>query len=256
MTAATVGAGIPEARGRIPALRRALLAAAGPVTGPIGSVVGVRTTAPVVVLTFDDGPEPGGTDRVLDALADTGSTATFFVLAGRAARNPGLLREVRAAGHEIGLHGLDHRRLTTLPIAAVRRALAEGRDRLADLLGTAPRWFRPPHGAQSPAVWRAIRAAGMTPVLWGPCAWDWLPYTPADLAGQALLGLRRGSVLLAHDGYAGPADGGDDGPPPELDRGELVRRIVAGAADRGLYCRDLSTALATGRPRKAPWFRW
>lgn len=254
-TANSTEPGIAEAGGRFAALRRTALRAAGPLTAPIGSVIGVRTAAPLAVLTFDDGPEPGGTDRVLAALAETGSTATFFVLVDRARRHPRLLADVLAAGHEIGLHGIDHRRLTEVPIAEVRRDLRAGRDRLADLLGREVRWFRPPYGAQSPAVWRAIRQHGMTPVLWGPCAWDWLPRPVVELAAQAMRGFDRGTVLLAHDGFAGAAEGAADGPAPAIDRGELVRRIVAGAGERGLLCRSLCTALADGHAQKVPWFR-
>ena len=75
-----------------------------------GSLTNIRTAAPQVVLTFDDGPQPGGTEQVLGPLAETGSTATFFVLVSRARRFPSLLAEVVAAGHEIGLsntHGYD-----------------------------------------------------------------------------------------------------------------------------------------------------
>lgn len=248
-------AGISEAGGRIAGLRRAALHAAGPVASPIGSVVAVRTPHPVGVLTFDDGPEPGSTEAVLRALGDTGATATFFVLVDRAQRDPALLAEILDAGHEIGLHGIDHRRLTARPIEEVRRDLRDGRRRLADLLGAPVRWFRPPYGAQSFPVWQAIRHQGMTPVLWGPCAWDWLPRPTADLAAQALRGFRRGSILLAHDGFAGVRDGAEDGPAPRIDRGDLVRRIVDGAGERGLLCRSLSTVLAEGRARKVPWFR-
>lgn len=246
---------ISEAGGRIADVRRAVLSAAGPVASAIGSVVAVRTPHPVAVLTFDDGPEPGSTDAVLRALGETGATATFFVLFNRAQREPALLAEILDAGHEIGLHGIDHRRLTARPITEVRRDLRDGRRRLADLLGAPVRWFRPPYGAQSFAVWHAIRQEGMTPVLWGPCAWDWLPRPTADLAAQAMRGFRRGSILLAHDGFAGAQDGAQDGPTPQIDRGELVRRIVAGAGERGLLCRSLSTVLAEGRARKVPWFR-
>ena len=78
-----------------------------------GSVMRVRTDEPVVVLTYDDGPT-AETPAVLEALADVGATATFFVLLTRVRRTPGLLADVRDAGHEIALHGADHRRLTTL----------------------------------------------------------------------------------------------------------------------------------------------
>ncbi|MEW2502510.1 polysaccharide deacetylase family protein [Amycolatopsis sp. CA-161197] len=245
---------IPEAGGSLATARRRALALAGPLTRPIGSLIAVRTQAPEVVLTFDDGPEPGGTDRVLSALSDHAATATFFVLVDRARRHRALVREVLAAGHEIGLHGMDHRRLSRLPSATVRTLLASATAQLEDLLGTPIRWFRPPYGAQTPAVWRAARRQGLTSVLWGPCAWDWLDRPPELLAAQALRGLGRGAVLLAHDGHAGPEDGADDGPRPGFDRGDLVRRVLTGLDERGLRGRSLSDALATGEARTVPWF--
>ncbi|WP_020659006.1 polysaccharide deacetylase family protein [Amycolatopsis benzoatilytica] len=247
-------AGLPEAGGAGVAVRRTLLNLAGPVTRPIGSLTAVRTRAPEVVLTFDDGPEPGGTDRVLEALAGRRASATFFVLVDRVRRHPALVREVLAAGHEVGLHGMDHRRLSKLAPATVRTLLAAGKRELEDLLGIPVRWFRPPYGAQTPAVWRAVRRQGLTPVVWGPCAWDWLDRPVETLAGQAARGLNRGAVLLAHDGHAGPEDGADDGPRPRFDRGDLVARILTGLDERGLRGRSLSAALAAGTPWTTPWF--
>jgi peptidoglycan/xylan/chitin deacetylase (PgdA/CDA1 family) len=246
--------GIPEADSRLARLRRLALHAAGPVTTAVGSVVGVRTRQPHAVLTFDDGPEPGGTDQVLTALAERGATATFFVLVRRAQRYPALLGEVLAAGHEIGLHGLDHRRLTRVGREEVRRDLADGHAQLQDLVGSAVRWFRPPYGAQTPSVWRSVRRQGLEPVLWGPCAWDWLPRPEAQLAAQALRGLGRGTMLLAHDGFADAQDGAADGPVPRIDRAEVVRRILDGLAERGLEGHSLGDALAHGRPQLVPWF--
>jgi peptidoglycan/xylan/chitin deacetylase (PgdA/CDA1 family) len=254
-----VTTGRPDTAYWLSKLRRAALHAAGPLTTPVGSIISVRTTAPHVVVTFDDGPEPGGTERVLSALCDHSATATFFVLLNRAERYPRLLAEVVAAGHEVGFHGLDHRRLTRLPAATVRTEMAVGAARLADLLGSPVRWFRPPHGAQTPLVWRAAREAGLHPVLWGPCAWDWLPRPVEELSARAMRGMRPGAILLAHDGLAGPDDGdeGDDcsGPPPGFDRGELVGRVLTAMAERGLAGRSLSAVLAAGRPRLVPWFR-
>ena len=149
----------PRAAGLKRRARRAL--------GPVGSVVAVRTGQRTAVVTYDDGPEPGGTDRVLTALASHAARATFFVLVSRARRYPGLLREVVAAGHEIALHGVDHRRLTSFPAAEVRRRCADGRAELEDLTGQRVRWMRPPYGAQTLSTSLAIRRAGLTPVLWG-----------------------------------------------------------------------------------------
>ena len=136
------------------------------------SVVSV-TDATAAVLTYDDGPTPGVTDRLLPVLAEAGATATFFVLLTRVRREPGLLREVLAAGHEIGLHGPDHQRLTTLPPASLPARFRESRAELEDLAGVPVSWSRPPYGAQDRASWAAAREAGLTPVLWSVTCRDW-----------------------------------------------------------------------------------
>jgi peptidoglycan/xylan/chitin deacetylase (PgdA/CDA1 family) len=225
-----------------------------PLTAPIGSVRSVRPSGDLAVLTYDDGPQPGGTDKVLAALADAGTTATFFILVGRARRFPGLLADVVAAGHEIALHGIDHVRLTTMSPMLVRRRTIAGRHELEDLAGCAVRWFRPPYGAQHPTTWAAIRSTGMQSVVWSNEVNDWDDDPVADIAARAGA-VHSGSVLLLHDGYADDSDGVDDGPPPTFDRGELSRRILGGLAERGLATSSLGDALAAGSLVRGAWFR-
>jgi peptidoglycan/xylan/chitin deacetylase (PgdA/CDA1 family) len=231
-------------------VRRVIL----PLTAPIGSVRWVRPERDLVVLTYDDGPQPGGTDRVLAALAAAGTTATFFVLLGRVRRYPGLLAEVIAAGHEIGLHGVDHVRLTTLSAAQVRTRTRDGRHELEDLAGKRIRWFRPPYGAQRPATWAAIRSVGLESVVWSNEAKDWQDDPVAEIAARTTTA-HSGAVLLLHDGYADAADGVDDGPPPGFDRGELSRRVLTGFSERGLATSSLGDAVAEGSLVRAAWFR-
>lgn len=198
------------------------------------------------VLTYDDGPEPGGTDRVLAALATDATRATFFVLVSRARRYPGLLAEVVAAGHEIALHGLDHRRLTTFSAAQVRRRCADGRAELEDLTAQPVHWMRPPYGAQTLSTSLAIRRAGLTPVLWGASSWDWKPIAQDVRVARVREAARAGSILLCHDGFADLRDGVDDGPSPDVDRGELTSRILDVYASCGLRARSLGEAIAEG----------
>jgi peptidoglycan/xylan/chitin deacetylase (PgdA/CDA1 family) len=235
-------------------VRRFLVDPVLPFTTMVGSVVGVRTRAPHFVLTLDDGPEPDATERVLDALAQRRATATFFVLVGRAERHRTLLAETIAAGHEIALHGVDHRRLTRIPHTERVRGLAEGKRRLEDLVQQPIRWFRPPYGAQSPRVWSAIRRQGMDSVLWTAAAGDWIDAPVHRLVEVAVRGAGPGSVLLAHDGFAGAEEGADDGPPPRFDRGALVSEILTAVSARGLVGRSLSDALRHGEPRMQAWF--
>lgn len=231
-----------------PVLRRVVL----PLTAPVGSVRSVRWDG--VVLTYDDGPQPGGTDKVLAALAEFGATATFFILVGRARRHPGLLREVVDAGHEIALHGIDHVRLTTMSPAVVRRRTSDGRRELEDLSGHPVRWFRPPYGAQRPSTWAAVRSTGLTSVVWSDDVADWQDDPVDDIVARSTV-VGAGSVLLMHDGYADESDGVDDGPAPGFDRGELSRRVLGSLRERGLAAASLRDALAGGSAVRGAWFR-
>jgi peptidoglycan/xylan/chitin deacetylase (PgdA/CDA1 family) len=226
---------------------------------PLGSVEAVRTSEPDIVLTFDDGPDPVGTPAVLDALAAHGATATFFVLLTRVRRHPDLLERVRREGHEIALHGVDHQRLTTLPYAEVRSRTAAAATELEALTGTPVRWFRPPYGAQTPAGWLAVRRSGLVPVLWGPTTWDWRDVAQEDRVAKARQGARAGAVVLAHDAFAGAADGAaDDGRglvEPDVDRFDLVDRVLTAYADQGLRARSLGDALRHGSPVRSARFR-
>ncbi|MGY1727483.1 polysaccharide deacetylase family protein [Geodermatophilus sp. SYSU D01062] len=218
------------------------------VLAPLGrSLVAVRTAAPHVALTFDDGPEPGGTDRVLTALADAGATATFFVLLTRVRRDRALLDQVVAAGHEVALHGVDHRALPTLPPGEAARLTRAGRAELEDATGTTVRWYRPPYGRLDLRTWRAVRGAGLEPVLWGPTTWDWKDVSHGERLAKAQQRLRPGAVVLAHDGIAGPEDLAEDGPAPVLDRGRLVAEVLEAYAQQGLTARSLGEVVAGGR---------
>jgi peptidoglycan/xylan/chitin deacetylase (PgdA/CDA1 family) len=210
-----------------------------------GSVMRVRTDEPLVALTYDDGPAEA-TSALLDALADLGSTATFFLLLTRVRISPGLVADVRDAGHEIALHGPDHRRLTALDPGTLASRMRDARSELEDVAGTPVRWFRPPYGAQSLHSWRAARRAGLEPVLWGPTFADWRDAPDDERLRLALAG-DRGAIILAHDGHADELDGVEGDPAPVVDRVALVRGVHAGYRERGLALRSLGEVATSGR---------
>lgn len=217
------------------------------------SVVALHRPTTSTVLTYDDGPTPGVTDLLLPVLAEAGATATFFVLLTRVRRHLGLLREVMAAGHEIGLHGPDHLRLTRLPGDVHAARFGEAKAELEDLTGCAVRWSRPPYGAQDVASWTAARDVGLQPVLWSLTCLDWATHPPEDYLAEIRSGDPAGAVVLLHDGYADERDGVDDGPAPALDRIALTRGVLAEIAGAGLTAASLGRALEDGVPEQRPW---
>jgi peptidoglycan-N-acetylglucosamine deacetylase len=126
-----------------------------------------------LALTFDDGPNPTWTPRLLDALASYEVHATFFLLGERAQAEPELVRRIAAAGHLIGNHSWDHPNLARSSTACIREELEKTRETLEQALGTQVRFFRPPYGARRPAVFRIAREMGMSTVLWNAMTSDW-----------------------------------------------------------------------------------
>ncbi|MEV6738959.1 polysaccharide deacetylase family protein [Streptomyces sp. NPDC051104] len=161
-----------------------------------------------VALTFDDGPDPASTPRFLRLLADRGLHATFFLLGGQAERAPGLVREIAAAGHEIGVHGRLHRPLLIRGPRATYDDLARARDLVTDLTGRRPRLFRPPYGVMSTAAHLAARRLGLTPVLWTCWGEDWTARaTPQSVYATVTADLDGGGTILLHDSDCTSAPG-------------------------------------------------
>lgn len=157
-----------------------------------------RARAPAAVgLTFDDGPHREATPAVLDILARHGATATFFVVGEQVRRTGGLLAEIVAAGHAVGLHGDRHRCLLRLSPAALARDL----DAVAETVGPAACGLhRAPYGVYSAGALRAVRRRGWTPLLWSRWGRDWRARaTAGGIAAEATRGVAPGDVLLLHD---------------------------------------------------------
>jgi peptidoglycan/xylan/chitin deacetylase (PgdA/CDA1 family) len=164
----------------------------GPITRSLPA--GSEATA----LTFDDGPHPEYTPRVLRLLDQWGIKATFFSIGREAERYPDLLRQIHAAGHEIGNHTQTHPdRLREFSTAQVVDEIRHGNRSLAAITGTTPRYFRPPFGTVTfPILW-ACRLTAMRPVWWSH---DSLDYSDHPLTANTFVeAARPGQIMLFHD---------------------------------------------------------
>ena len=160
-------------------------------------------SAGLVALTFDDGPDPRTTPRVLDRLDGAGLRATFFCVGERVLRHPALAREMVRRGHAIENHS--HRHATAFGWYGPRRLRAEiesAQCAIADATGVAPAYFRAPFGIRSPLLEPVLAAAGLRYASWTRRGYDAVA-RDADAIGRRLLrGLRAGDILLLHDGVA------------------------------------------------------
>lgn len=154
-----------------------------------------------IALTFDDGPHPETTRRVLAVLAEAGMRATFFVLGTKAERHPEVLRDIVAAGHVVGLHGHTHDPLYSLRSSSrVAADLASARAAVELACGVRATLFRPPVGFVSHSVALAADRAGVTLVGFTARTRDGVAgATPSAVLARATRALENGAILVLHD---------------------------------------------------------
>jgi peptidoglycan-N-acetylglucosamine deacetylase len=154
-----------------------------------------------VALTFDDGPDAASTPQFLAVLSRRQVRATFFVLGEMVQRFPDVLRQVQDAGHEIAVHGWDHRNhLLRRPGRGTRVQLERTVDMVERSVGTRPAYFRPPYGALTTAGLLAASACGLRPVLWTAWGKDWTAEATADSVLRTVTsGAVDGGTVLLHD---------------------------------------------------------
>jgi peptidoglycan/xylan/chitin deacetylase (PgdA/CDA1 family) len=156
-------------------------------------------------LTFDDGPDPVVTPRLLEVLAAHSAPATFFLCGLAAKRHPAVVKDILAAGHAIGGHTWDHRHpmVRGLSVAEWQRQVGDTHKVLEDISGAPVRWFRPPRGITDRHTWSALRRQGLTTVLWSVDGRDCTLRDPDSVANGVLDWLGPGDIVLLHDANAG-----------------------------------------------------
>jgi peptidoglycan/xylan/chitin deacetylase (PgdA/CDA1 family) len=163
--------------------------AASPLADPTANIA--AGNAKVIFLSFDDGPDPVWTPKILKILAKHRAKATFFELGRMIQAHPGLRERVLAGGNTIGSHSITHPRLTKVSAARRHHEIFDG---------PKSRCFRPPYGASNPMVRADIKAAGMTQVLWDVDPRDWARPGTSAIMHRILNHAQRRNIVLMHDG--------------------------------------------------------
>ncbi|MSO47155.1 MAG: flippase-like domain-containing protein [Thermoleophilia bacterium] len=223
-----------------------MFGASSPLFG--GVIDGSRIRRPVVALTFDDGPSPETTPRILDALKAEGVRATFFVLGKHAEQYPELVERIVREGHELGNHGYDHGILAFAGPAQVHRQLHRT-ERLLQQSGAPPvRVFRAPHGFRSPFVSSTARRLGYATCAWSAGVFDTAKPGTDVIVQRSVKALKPGAILLLHD-----ADGwGSD---DRLQTAEAVPAILEAAHVQGYELVTMSEIAALDPPKPISWRR-
>jgi peptidoglycan/xylan/chitin deacetylase (PgdA/CDA1 family) len=183
-----------------------------------------------VALTYDDGPDPIWTERLLALLRQAGARATFFVMSPRAVLNRDLVAAMIADGHEVGFHCYRHVRHSEQSTTELGHELATGLRQL-ESVGVEPRAWRAPWGVETEATRRLAAGAGLRLWGWNLDSHDWRRDSAEQMLGAVDVqgGLRDGDVVLMHDGLG----------PGALRSGceetlRLTGRLLEAAAETGL----------------------
>ena len=208
---------------------------------PFGkNIVRLNTDKRIVALTYDDGPNPPYTERLLDVLAKHNVKATFFMIGNRIAKHPETVDRVIAEGHQIGNHTYSHPVLGFLPPFYVRRQI----ERTDDLIRQ--------HGIVEEIVFRAPMLTRFLPVAYvlakldwthiscDVWSWDWTTQNPDKITKTVLKKIKPGSIIVLHDGKAENRKANRSGTIEATDR--IITALKQDGyqfvrlSDRGVYC--------------------
>lgn len=179
-----------------------------------------KTDRKVVYLTFDDGPHPPETERVLDVLREHGARATFFLIGSKVSGNEAVLRRMLEEGHALGLHTYSH--AGTFPLLSFDKMLADvndGKRAVESVAGKKISLFRPPFGVTNPTISKVVRTLGLQTVGWDVRSFDTMFCKSSEhsckqsehdwyvpVVERIMKQVRPGSVILLHDRLDGASE--------------------------------------------------
>lgn len=195
-----------------------------------------------ICLTFDDGPDPYVTPRVLDVLDSYGAKASFFCIGEKAAAQAGLVEEMARRGHSVENHSHRHSYVFAFyGFARLRKEVDQAQAIIARITGRAPEFFRAPVGFRNLLLDPVLCARGLRYVSWTRRGYDAVSNDPRRALGRLLAGLAPGDVLLLHDSR-------------DIVLGVLPA-LLGEIQKRGWRCVSLPAAVADGDPLRLHFAR-
>jgi len=160
-----------------------------------------------VAMTFDDGPHPKLTPKLLDMLKERNIKATFFVIGKCVAENPDIAKRIVDEGHEIANHSWSHPQLTKLSPPAFAAEIAQTNDAIEEATGIRPVVMRPPYGAINPTLTKRLNEEyGLSVIIWSVDPLDWKIRKSDHVSSHIIKNAAPGAIILAHDIHASTVD--------------------------------------------------
>ena len=174
-----------------------------PTTPPAGvrvSYSSVKTDQKVLAMTFDDGPHPSLTPKLLDLLKARNIKCTFFLIGRQVKMYPDIVRRIIAEGHEIGNHTWTHCSLTSRSDAQIRDEMKKSEDAVYEVAGVRPQLMRPPYGAINSRIKDMIFSEfGYSTIMWSVDPMDWRRPGVSVVTSRLVNGAHPGAIMLSHD---------------------------------------------------------
>lgn len=188
---------------------------------------------PMVALTYDDGPSPTVTPRILKCLQDNGGRATFFMVGQKVIKSPDVLKQMVAQGCEVANHTFDHTLMTKVSPTDLANQLVATNQAVSDACGISPVLMRPCGGAKTDAGMNIAGAISMPAILWSVDTLDWKTRDASQTIQTVLENVKDGDIILMHDLYDATGDASETIIPELVSRGFQLVTVSELASYRG-----------------------
>ena len=188
---------------------------------------------PMVALTYDDGPSPTVTPRILKCLQDNGGRATFFMVGQKVIKSPDVLKQMVAQGCEVANHTFDHTLMTKVSPTDLANQLVTTNQAVSDACGISPVLMRPCGGAKTDAGMNIAGAISMPAILWSVDTLDWKTRDASQTIQTVLENVKDGDIILMHDLYDATGDASETIIPELVSRGFQLVTVSELASYRG-----------------------